>query len=455
MKAIVVAGTRSGCGKTSVALGLMAALRRRGLRVAPFKCGPDFIDPAHHGRAAGRASHNLDGWMCGRAGVEEIFARHAQDADVAVVEGVMGLFDGFSGRDRTGSTAEVAAWLGLPVLLVADAQSMARSAAAMAHGYFSFDSSLRFAGIVLNRVGSAGHRELLAEALRDGAAPLLGMLGRDEELALPERHLGLVLPQEGGQEAEPVHQRLADWVEAGVDVDRLLGLLPDIETVPPALGLPVPPRARLAVARDQAFRFYYGENLRLLEAAGAELAFFSPIADKRLPDGTQGVYLGGGYPELAAFDLSNNAALRREIRRFAEDGRPVYAECGGFMYLMDSLHDHQGLTCKMAGVFPFAARMEGRFTGLGYREVETTADSILGPVGTLARGHEFHYSGIPAEAYAAAGLYRVSDRKGPREQPEGFVARGTVASYIHLHFGSNPLLARHLVEACAAAPGGT
>ncbi len=452
MKGIVVAGTRSGCGKTSVALGLMAALRRRGLRVAPFKCGPDFIDPAHHARAAGRASHNLDGWMCGRTGVEELFARSAQSCDVAVVEGVMGLFDGFSGRDGTGSTAETAAWLGLPVLLVADAQSMARSVAAMAHGYLSFDPALRFAGIVLNRVGSAGHRELLAEALADAAAPLLGMLGRDEALRLPERHLGLVLPGPG--EDDEAHARLAGWVEQGVDLDRLLAALPDLSPPPPGEDVPVAARTRLAVARDQAFCFYYEENLRLLRAAGAELAFFSPIADRRLPEGTRGIYLGGGYPELSAYDLSNNAALRREIRRFAEDGGPVYAECGGFMYLMDSLHDRQGLTCKMAGLFPFAARMEGRFTGLGYREVETTADSLLGPAGTRARGHEFHYSGIPEEAYAAAGLYRVADRKGPRERPEGFAAHRTVASYIHLHFGSNPLLARHLVEACAA-PGRT
>jgi len=447
MKGIVVAGTRSGCGKTSVALGLMAALRRRGLRVAPFKCGPDFIDPAHHARATGRPSHNLDGWMCGQAGMEEIFERHAKDADVAVVEGVMGLFDGFSGRSEAGSTAETAKRLGLPVLLVADAQSMARSAAAMAHGYLSFDPGLRFAGLALNRVGSAGHRELLAEALADAAAPLLGMFGRDEGLALPERHLGLVMP---GAEQEDVHERLADWVEAGLDIDRLLDLLPDLPSAPPLPETPAPVLARIAVARDSAFCFYYEENLRLLRAAGAELAFFSPIADKHLPEGTQGIYLGGGYPELSAFDLSNNAGLRKDIRRFAEDGGPVYAECGGFMYLMESLHDHQGLTCKMAGVFPFAARMEGRFTGLGYREVTTSADSILGPAGTTARGHEFHYSGIPDEAYASAGLYRVSDRKGPREKPEGFTAQNVVASYIHLHFGSNPLLARHLVEACAS-----
>lgn len=447
MKGIVVAGTRSGCGKTSVALGLMAALRRRGLRVAPFKCGPDFIDPAHHTRVTGRVSHNLDGWMCGRAGVEDIFERHAQDADVAVVEGVMGLFDGFSGRSEAGSTAEVAKWLGLPVLLVADAQSMARSAAAMAHGYLSFDPSLRFAGLALNRVGSPGHRELLAEALEGAAAPLLGMLGRDEGIRLPERHLGLVMPEADTAE---MHPSLADWVEQGLDLDRLLAALPDLSPVPSGEDLPTAARTRIAVARDRAFCFYYEENLRLLRAAGADLAFFSPIADKRLPEGTRGIYLGGGYPELSAYDLSNNASLRREVRRFAEDGGPVYAECGGFMYLMDSLRDHQGLTCKMAGLFPFAAHMEGRFTGLGYREVTTTADSILGPAGMLARGHEFHYSGIPEEAYASAGLYRVADRKGPRERPEGFAAHNVVASYIHLHFGSNPLLARHLVEVCAA-----
>ncbi|EPR42118.1 Cobyrinic acid A,C-diamide synthase [Desulfovibrio sp. X2] len=459
MKGLVVAGTRSGCGKTSLALGLMAALGRRGLRVAPFKCGPDFIDPAHHERACGRASHNLDGWMCGRSGVEEIFARHAQDADVAVVEGVMGLFDGFSGRDEAGSSAQVAKWLGLPVLLAADASSMARSAAAMVGGYLAFDPALPFVGVVLNRVASHNHAELLREACADLPAPLLGLLPREEGLALPARHLGLVLPgadhgAEGAEDA--VRGRLADWVERSLDLDALLERLPDVSPAAPVrdAARPAAPRARIAVARDAAFRFYYHENLRLLEAAGAELLPFSPIADKRLPEGADGLYLGGGYPELYAYDLSNNAGLRREIRRFCEDDRPVYAECGGFMYLMDSMVDVNGLTCRMAGVFPFAARMNERFAGLGYRQVTTAADSLLGPAGTLARGHEFHYSSIPDEAYAQAGLYAVEDRKGPRERPDGFAAHTVAASYIHLHFGSNPLLARHFADACAAGRAG-
>ena len=490
MKSLVVAGTRSGCGKTSVAVGLMAALARRGLRIAPFKCGPDFIDPSHHEHACGQPSHNLDGWMCGRLGVEDIFARHAQGADVAVIEGVMGLFDGFSGSSESGSTAEIAKWLRAPVLLVADVSSMARSVAAMVGGYIDFDPEVAFAGVLLNRVGSAAHGEIASEALAAAGLNLIGMLPRAEEIGLPARHLGLSMGQETG---EDMYARLADWVEAGIDLDALLSGLPEMVVQPvnenrtwsaddehipgplffaddsgekpradeepdtpgAASAAPLSRRpkahvARIAVAQDQAFCFYYRENLRLLEDAGAELVFFSPVSDKKLPEGADGLYLGGGYPELSAFDLSNNAGLRREIKRFAEDGRPVYAECGGFMYLMESIKDARGSTCMMSGVFPLSARMAERFAALGYRQVTTTRDCILGPAGTLARGHEFHYSVLPDEAYKLAGLYAVQDRKGPREKPEGFAAHNVVASYIPLHFCSNPALARHLVEACAS-----
>lgn len=450
MQAIVVAGTRSGCGKTSVSLGLMAALARRGLTVAPFKVGPDFIDPGLHRAACGRDSHNLDGWMCGRSVVEHVFARHGAGADVAVVEGVMGVFDGFSGTCEAGSTAQIAKWLGVPVLLVADASSMARSAAAMVKGYAEFDPELPFLGAALNNVASKGHAGLLAEALRDAGIPLLGLLPRDESLAAPSRHLGLVTAEDGGLPQERA-AALAEWVEKSLDLDALLARLPSLDLAPTDDAPPAPCTARLGVALDAAFCFYYRENLRLLEAAGLELAYFSPLADKRLPEGIGGLYLGGGYPELHGIELANNTSLRKQVKAFADKGGPIYAECGGFMYLMRSLTTPKGQHCNMAGVFDFDARLLERRAALGYREIATRHDSILGPAGTLARGHEFHYSSIGAGDYETDLLFDVSTRTGPRPFGEGFRYQNVVGSYIHLHFGSNPAIAANLAAAAQNA----
>jgi len=449
-KGIVIAGTASGCGKTAVSLALMAALRRRGLVVQPFKIGPDFIDPGHHTAAAGRQSHNLDGWMCDCATVQDTFARHAWDADMAVVEGVMGLYDGFSPVTEQGSTAEVAKWLKLPVLLVADARSLARSAAALVKGYAEFDPFLTLAGVAFNRVGSDNHARILAEAMSlVPGVSLAGTLRRRDDLAVPSRHLGLVTSRDAPL-APVTLERLADWIEQGLDLGRLLDSLPHLTLQPPDdLVLPEP-RANIGVAWDQAFCFYYDENLRLLRQAGARLVFFSPLEDQTLPPGLHGLYLGGGYPEVHVRGLAQNRAMRRHVREFCRSGRPVLAECGGFMYLMDALVDKHGQSFPMVGVFPFAATMNERFAALGYREVVLARDSSLGPAGTRARGHEFHYSSIPDEAHAQAGLYRAADRNGPLARPEGFTQGNVVASYIHLHFGSNPDLAHSFVDTCAA-----
>jgi cobyrinic acid a,c-diamide synthase len=448
MKVLLVAGTHSGCGKTSVALGLMAALRGKGLRVQPFKVGPDFIDPGLHELAAGRPSHNLDGWMLPRSTVEDIFARYAADADVAVVEGVMGLFDGFSATSEEGSSAEIAKWLGLPVLLVVDARAMARSAAAMVKGYAEFDAGLPFAGAVMNRVGSEHHGKALADAVEAAGFACLGLLPRREEITLPSRHLGLTTARDL-PDGEARIQELGTWLAQHMDLDGLLARLPDASPATPA-DPPLPThRARIGVARDAAFCFYYGENLRLLEQAGAELVFFSPMADKDLPPDLGGLYLGGGYPELNAPDLAQNAGLRRQIAAFCASGRPVLAECGGFMYLMESLTTVNGQIFPMAGVYPFRAVMNERRAALGYRQVTTSQDSLLGPAGTLARGHEFHYSRLEDADYDQAELYLVEDRRGRSDRPEGFVRDGVLGSYIHLHFGSGPHLAANFVSACA------
>jgi cobyrinic acid a,c-diamide synthase len=450
-KGIVIAGTHSGCGKTTVTLALMAALRRKGLVVQPFKVGPDFIDPGHHALAAGRQSHNLDGWMCGRRAVQDVFARHAWDADIAVAEGVMGLYDGFSPTSEQGSTAEVAKWLKLPVLLVVDARSMARSAAALVKGFAEFDPFLNLAGVAFNRAGSENHAKILAEAMALAPnVPLAGVLRRREGLAKPSRHLGLVTACEAPLSPATL-EKMADWIEQGLDLDRLVANLPHLAIYPPDDPDLPEPRAAIGVAWDKAFCFYYDENLRLLRESGARLIYFSPMEDQALPQGLHGLYLGGGYPEVHARALAQNRSMRRDIRDFCRSGRPVLAECGGFMYLMDALVAEHGQNFPMAGIFPFTASMNDRFAALGYREVTLGRDCPLGPAGLKVRGHEFHYSSIPDEDYAGAGLYIASDRHGSLARPEGFTAGNVVASYIHLHFGSNPSLAQHFVGACAGA----
>jgi cobyrinic acid a,c-diamide synthase len=454
IKSLVVAGTQSGAGKTTLTLGLMAALRRRGLRVAPFKVGPDFIDPGHHTQLTGVASRNLDGWMLAKATNQATFRRGAAQADIAVVEGVMGLYDGYDGRSEAGSTAQMAKWLGLPVLLVVSARSMARSAAALVQGFENFDPQVRFAGVVFNHLGSDRHLAYLQEAMAGHVAtPCLGGLRQGSVAAIPERHLGLLTAEDYRLSEEQI-EALAEAVEAGIDLDRLLEGLPEIEMAAPE---PIKTTAakqgqepvRIAVARDSAFCFYYPENLELLAAAGAEIVYFSPLRDRELPAEIDGIYFGGGYPELHAADLAANTILRRAVKAASRSGMPIYGECGGFMYLCAELVDGNGSAHPMAGCFPFRSRMLGRLKSLGYREIRLARETLLGPAGTCLRGHEFHYSETEIEA-GWQGVYQVSDRRGQPKVNEGFVTGRTLGSYYHLHFGSQPATAGHFVAACRA-----
>jgi cobyrinic acid a,c-diamide synthase len=447
-RGLVIAGTQSGVGKTTVTLGLLAALRRRGLVVQPFKVGPDFIDPGHHTRAAGRISRNLDGWMLSREANEDLFRRQVRQVDITVVEGVMGLFDGYDGASEAGSTAQMAKWLGLPVLLVVDARSMARSAAALVHGFAGFDPDLTLAGVIFNRVGSPTHLEYLQQALAAlKGVRCFGGLPRDQELAIPERHLGLVTTEDHNL-AEAYLNHLADWLETHLDLDGLLQALPPLP-LPEDLAIEtVSPTVRLGVARDRAFCFYYQENLELLADSGAELVFFSPLEDRELPENLHGVYLGGGYPELYAAPLAENYGLKQALKNLAAAGLPIYAECGGLMYLSREIQDLEGRAHAMAEVFPFLVRMLPRLKTLGYREVTLEADGLLGPAGTRARGHEFHYSEIVGEPNGVPCLYRLTPRRGGAGVAEGYCEQQVLASYVHLHFGSNPEVARHLVASC-------
>jgi len=447
----IIAGTSSGSGKTTLALAFLAALAARGYRLAPFKIGPDFIDPGHHALVSGATSRNLDGWMLTRDYNQKLFDRCRQKAQMAVVEGVMGLYDGFDGRSEAGSTAQMAKWLSLPVVLVVDARSMARSAAALVQGFERFDPGVRFAGVVFNRIGSARHLAYLQEALEGHVAmPCLGGIPRDLSIEIPERHLGLHTADDHPLDKEKI-ARLAQLIETHVSMDRLLAILetpqgsgrPSVETG----GNPID-RVRIGVARDAAFCFYYPDNLELMEDSGAEIVFFSPRTVSTLPEDLDGLYFGGGYPELYAASLAANSALKTSVRICSQANMPIYAECGGFMYLCDHLTDLNGKTYPMAGCFPFGTRMLTRRKALGYREIQLTQPSPLGPAGIVGRGHEFHYSELSATDSSVASAYAVTPRSGAAPSIEGYRIRQTLGSYIHLHFGSNPDMARHFVASC-------
>jgi cobyrinic acid a,c-diamide synthase len=449
---LVVSGTASGVGKTTVTVALIRALRARGLSVAAFKCGPDYLDPTYHARAAEDACHNLDGWMMGKNSVLQTFARGAGSADIALVEGVMGLFDGASPTSDAGSTAEIAKWLEAPVILVCDASGMARSIAALAGGFSSFDRELRIGGVIANRVGSKKHLTLLRQALE--SPPIVGGFTDEASLAFPERHLGLTT---AARETVPDAllsawgERAAEWIDldALIELARSAPPLPEAAVVAPAR---VPVRCRIGVAFDAAFHFYYEDNLRRLEALGAELVRFSPVRDAQLPD-VDGLYLGGGYPEVHASALAANRSLLGEIAEFSRAGGPIYAECGGLMLLSSAIRCVDGSSHPMVGVIPALAEMRDRLQALGYVEVETRSASPLGPAGIRFRGHQFRYSELEllGDVEHAYEMRRARDGELMRE---GFLVRNTLASYVHAHWGSSPSAAEGFVDSCASFRSG-
>ncbi|MFJ9696206.1 cobyrinate a,c-diamide synthase [Kitasatospora sp. NPDC101183] len=444
---LVIAAPSSGAGKTTVATGLIAALAARGLAVSPHKVGPDYIDPGYHALAAGRPGRNLDAFLCGPERIAPLFLHGAAGADVAVVEGVMGLFDGASRRGELASTAHVAKLLRAPVVLVVDGSSQSRSVAALVHGFASWDPEVRLAGVILNRVASDRHEQLLREALEEGSGvPVLGALRRSAAVATPSRHLGLIPAVERSAEALKAVADMGELVASSVDLDALLELArtaPELDALPwdaSAEVAAVGGRPRIAVAGGAAFSFSYAENAELLGAAGAEVVPFDPLHATALPPGASGLVIGGGFPELYVRELSGNAHLRDSIREFAAAGGPIAAECAGLLYLGREL---DGL--PMCGVLETTSRMTERLT-LGYREAVALHDSPLGPAGTRLRGHEFHRTVCePGEGELPAWGWRLPT--GPRR--EGFAGGNVHASYLHLHWAGAPQLAASFATAAA------
>ncbi|MFZ5821986.1 MAG: cobyrinate a,c-diamide synthase, partial [Chloroflexota bacterium] len=445
----VLAAPSSGSGKTTLATGLMSAFAER-MTVQAYKVGPDYIDPGYHTAATGRPSRNLDTWMIPTERVKELFSRSAVNADICIIEGVMGLFDGYDGRTESGSTAEVAKLLSAPVVLVIDAGSMARSAAAIALGFKTFDPQLNLAGVILNNVAGAAHAQWLTEAVQSVGLTVLGCVPRDHNLSVPERHLGLYMAGERTAATQKFIEAAKEVVRQNIDLSALEALAraaPEIEDGVRTLRVLTSGNVRIGIARDEAFCFYYEDNFDLLREAGAELVFFSPLHDPAPPSNLSGLYLGGGYPELYAAQLAENKSMRAALKSAIESGIPTYAECGGLMSLAESYFDENGIEYPMMGVLPGSTRLTGKLK-MGYREVVGLESNPLLGKGQTARGHEFHYSEWIRPEESNSFAYSIQSRMGGEPQPEGFARKNLLASYVHLHFASNPTLARNFVTAC-------
>ncbi|MGC2425045.1 MAG: cobyrinate a,c-diamide synthase [Nitrospirota bacterium] len=440
---IIIAAPWSGSGKTTISIGLMAALGDLGYRVQPFKVGPDFIDPQYHKKITGRTSRNLDCWMMGTAGTRATYAKACAGADICVTEGVMGLFDGIGRGGIQGSTAEIAKVLGIPVILVVDARSLAGSAAAVIKGFEQMDPEVKIAGVILNRVGSARHEAMLKAAIKKHCkAKVVGVVPREEGLDIPSRHLGLTTDLDGILTPKFI-RKLRETVKKYIDMDALLNIASKApDPAPPKRqgsfkARPMEGRstARIAVAMDEAFCFYYQDNLEILESLGLEVVPFSPLKDGGLPEGIKGIYFGGGYPEMYARGLALNDFVKNDVREAARAALPIYAECGGLMYLTEGITDLEGVFHPMTGLIPAKTNMLQKRKALGYRTVTVTGDTLF-PKGESARGHEFHYSEVGPMGKGVKYAYKLNNAMN-EETREGYTAGNILASYVHLHFLSN------------------
>lgn len=445
MSGIIIAGTHSGCGKTTVTLGIMAALKKKGLTVQPFKAGPDFIDAGLHSLITGSPSRNLDLWMCGEEYVKKCFYRYSLGSEISIIEGVMGLYDGEF------STSRLAKVLDLPIILVVDAYGMAESAGAIVKGFSSYDD-LSIAGVIFNRVASKSHYERIRRGISN--VTVLGYIPKDISFKIPHRHLGLFVAEEKPITKENI-ERLTSAVLEHIDIneiERISGAKGAIKNKNNTQLTPYPHNTilndlRIAIAFDKAFCFYYEDNLDLLREAGAEIIRFSPLSDNTIPEADL-IYVGGGYPELYAKRLSENISMLKAIYEWAESGRPIYAECGGLMYLSQGIYDLEGNFFKMVGIFPFVTGMKKERPYLGYREIELKKECLLGKSAERLRGHEFHYSEIikSSNSSSLSMVYSLKNNKGEFLKVEGYRFKNVLASYVHIHFGSNPATTGNLIN---------
>jgi cobyrinic acid a,c-diamide synthase len=446
---IVIAGTGSGVGKTTLTIGLMSALKQRGLEVQGFKCGPDYIDPTYHTAVTGRPSRNLDSWMLSKEIVKEIYDRGKKGADISIIEGVMGFFDGKKPTTNEGSTAEISMITDTPVILVVNCASMARSAAAIVKGFQCFAEGPNIVGVIANQIGSEGHFNLVKTAIEQEChIPVIGYLKREVDIEIPERHLGLIPSIERG-ELKPFFEQLGELVSKTIDVERFLELSKAqpllVEKHTAIFDKKAEASVRIAVAKDAAFNFYYPENLEILEANGAEIIYFSPLAGDSLPENVDGLYLGGGFPEEFVDELSMNMTVKHSIKKAIEGGLPTLAECGGFMYLTDSIETTEQMEYEMTGVIPGRVRMQTKLAALGYREIAGEPGNFLLTRDERARGHEFHYSTFEPNgeiqcAYETTGIWG--------SKKEGYMNHNLTAGYTHFHFASCPELVQNWIKKC-------
>ena len=439
---LIIAATQSGSGKTTITAGLLAALKNRGLDVQAYKVGPDYIDTGWHALACGKISHNLDSWLVGADKLKKIFVETSAGADLSIIEGVMGLFDG--GKGVISSTAQISKLLDAPIILVIDAKSMGTSAAAVALGFREFDKSVKLAGVILNRLGSDSHRKIIVDALNTLGIKVFGAIKRNDEFFLPERHLGLVPTAENN--AVDVIKKISAAVEAQVDIDALIDLAKNSAPLKNFVrDKKISPTIKIAIAKDEAFNFYYGAGLSELERLGAEIIFFSPLNDERLPENISGLIIGGGFPEMFAAQLEQNKKIRAEIFHAAEVGLPIFAECGGFMYLMSRLIDFDGKIFEMCGVIDGVATMTKKLQTVGYVEAEILRDCLIGRAGEKIRAHEFHFS--MAET-SDEKIFKCRRMRTGAEYFAGSAKKNLVASYLHIHFAGSTSAARNFIQAC-------
>ncbi len=445
---LLIAGVQSGVGKTTVTLGILAALKRRGIVVQGFKVGPDYIDTGLHQHAAGVKSHNLDSWMGSAKVVKTVFCKNAVKAQLSIIEGVMGLYDGGAGERIKGSSADIAIMLNAPVILVVNARGLAQSCVALVKGYMEYEPRVNIKGIILNNVGSISHTDLLKQCLEaELGVKVLGGIPAEQKIKIPERYLGLWPAEENG-ELQASLALMADLVEREIDLDYLVKMAEDADELNFKLNCNKPRKAEITIgiARDEAFSFYYQDSLDYLEENGLELKFFSPLRDQSIPR-VDGLYLGGGFPEMFLEELNANRSMMGSIKAAAATGMPILAECGGFMYLAREISDFEGRNWAGVGIIPAQVKMTGKLVALGYVKATALQNSILASKGEVLKGHEFHYSQISG-IDETEQAYRLKGRRGKDVRKNGFVKGNVLASYVHLHLRSNPTAVAHFGESC-------